>query len=436
MALETRFWAATDVGKQRDHNEDNFLVDKKLNLFVVADGMGGHAAGEVASQIAVHELRTAVAQNADIIDRFAKDDQSTSPQDILTLMEHAVQAACSAIYRRGQAETEKRGMGTTCSALLVVGERGFIAHVGDSRIYLLRQGHVVQLTEDHSLLNELIKRGKVTRETIDSSPYRDYKNAVTRAVGVYESVQVDTFDFDALPGDCFLLCTDGLHHYLPDADIPQLLDGDVQQVTQRLVQLANGGGGHDNITNIVVHIEQPAPAQTAASAAAAPDRNAEYARKIDVLRRMPFFHDLDMKEIIRVVNLTEVRAYAPSDLIIAEGQAGDEMFIILTGKVRLHKGDAFITHLGPGSFVGELSLIDSQPRSASVSAEEASRALVLRRSDFIRLVKTESSLSSRLLWNVLQVVTARLRKTTVDLAGARMEADAVDLSEEVEAVGD
>jgi serine/threonine protein phosphatase PrpC len=434
MALDVKFWAATDVGKQRDHNEDNFLVDKKLNLFVVADGMGGHAAGEVASQIAVHELRTAVAQNADIIEQFAKGSPSVAPQEILTLLEHAVQSACSAIYRRGQAETEKRGMGTTCSALLLINEHGFIAHVGDSRIYLLRQAHVVQLTEDHSLLNELIKRGKVTRETIDSSPYRDFKNAVTRAVGVYESVQVDTFDFDVLPGDTFLLCSDGLHHYLKDAEIPKLLDGDVQAATQRLVKLANDGGGHDNITDIIVSIEQPAV--TVAPTAAQPDRNAEYARKIEVLRRMPFFKDLDMKEIIRVVNMTEVRGYQPGDLMIAEGQPGEEMFIILTGKVKLHKGDAFIANMGPGHFVGELSLIDSQPRSASVTAEDASRALVLRRQDFTRLVKSESALASRLLWNVLQVVTERLRKTTVDLAGARMENDAVDLSDDVEAVGE
>jgi CRP-like cAMP-binding protein len=317
-------------------------------------------------------------------------------------------------------------MGTTCSALLLIGEHGFIAHVGDSRIYLLRQGHVVQLTEDHSLLNELIRRGKVTRETIDSSPYKDFKNAVTRAVGVYESVQVDTFDFDVLPGDCFLLCTDGLHAYLTEAEIPQLLEGDVPAATKRLVELANEGGGHDNITNVIVRVEEPS----------ATDRQAEYQRKIEVLRRMPFFHELDMREIIRVLNMTEVRGYSPGDLMIAEGQPGEEMFIILTGKVRLHKGDAFITYLGPGAFVGELSLIDSQPRSASVTSEEPSRALVLRRKDFLRLVKTESALSSRLLWNVLQVVTDRLRKTTVDLAGARMEADAVDLSEDVEAMGE
>ena len=105
---------------------------------------------------------------------------------MLTLLEHAVQTAGQAVYHKGQAEPEKRGMGTTASALLIAGDRGFIAHVGDSRIYMLRAGQVVQLTEDHSLINELIRRGSVTKEGFDSSPYKAYKNAVTRAVGVYE----------------------------------------------------------------------------------------------------------------------------------------------------------------------------------------------------------------------------------------------------------
>jgi len=114
-------------------------------------------------------------------------------------------------------------MGTTTSALLIAGDRGFIAHVGDSRVYMLRSGQVVQLTEDHSLMNELIRRGKITKEGFDESPYKQYKNAVTRAVGVYETVQGDTIDFEILPGDQFLICSDGLHAYLDDAKIIELL---------------------------------------------------------------------------------------------------------------------------------------------------------------------------------------------------------------------
>ena len=131
---DIHFWAATDVGRKRDHNEDNFLVDKKLNLFVVADGMGGHAAGEVASAMAVNTMRDVIRQNKDLLEAFREGSQICSSNDVATLLVHAVQKACAEIFEKAQLEKEKRGMGTTLSALLVINNRGFIAHVGDSRI--------------------------------------------------------------------------------------------------------------------------------------------------------------------------------------------------------------------------------------------------------------------------------------------------------------
>src|SRR5260221_8169973 len=266
--MELSFAAATDVGRQRDHNEDNFLIDKKLRLFMVADGMGGHAAGEIASSIAVHEIRDAVNNNRDLIDRYRVDHPGVQAYEILQVLEHAVQAACGAVYTRAQAEPDKRGMGTTATVLLVAGSgdhlRGFIAHVGDSRVYLARQNQSHILTEDHSLMNELVRRGKLNREQIDSSPYKQYKNAVTRAVGVYGSVEVDTFDFDILPGDRFLICSDGMYAYVDEPELPAQLAGpDVKEVPKQLVDLANSGGGHDNITAVVIRVaDQPMPEGT------------------------------------------------------------------------------------------------------------------------------------------------------------------------------
>jgi len=243
-------------------DEEVVLVDKKLSLFVVADGMGGHASGAVASQMAVHELRNAVDAGREAIARFGKGDPAAQ-QDILNLLEHAVQSACQAIYLKGQAEPEKRGMGTTTSALLIAGDRGFIAHVGDSRIYLLRGGQVIQLTEDHSLVNELIRRGRVTKEGFETSPYKAYKNAVTRAVGVYETVQGDTFDFEILPGDQFLLCSDGLTTMVDTGTISAILQrnrGHLDAATHDLIKAANDRGGDDNITAILFAIGEGDPA--------------------------------------------------------------------------------------------------------------------------------------------------------------------------------
>jgi serine/threonine protein phosphatase PrpC len=422
--VDLKFFAATDVGRQRDHNEDNYLVDPKLHLFVVADGMGGHAAGEVASQIAVHEVSRVVRENQDVIDRYNKNHDMNARQELLVMMEHSVQTACASIYNRAQAEPEKRGMGTTTCALLIAGDRGFIAHVGDSRIYLLRQQQVHQLTEDHSLINELVRRGKLKRDEIDSSPYAKYKNAVTRAVGAYESVEVDTLDFEVLPGDHFLLCSDGLHSYLKDGDVPEILAAeDVADAPKDLVALANAGGGHDNITAVVVRVEAGESKEQAA-------RASDLANRVEVLKRMPLFKHLTYKEIMRLLNVTVVKDYKAGENIIKEATEGEELFIILSGKVRLHKAEAFITHLERGAHFGEMALVDRAKRSASATAEEPSRALMLRRRDFYEIIRKEPVLATKLLWSFVQVLTERLRKTTEDLSGARLEAQAVDMSDD------
>ncbi len=419
--MQIESWAATDNGRQRDHNEDNFFVDKKLRMFVVADGMGGHAAGEVASSLCVRKVHDILGENRDLLERFHTGDKSVSRSDILRILEHAVQTSCSAIYERAKREQEKRGMGTTCSLLLLAGDRGFIAHVGDSRIYLMRQGQVHQLSDDHSLVNELVRRGKLKLEEIDSSPYKDYKNAVTRAVGVYESVDVDTLDFDVLPGDQFLLCSDGLHAYLDDEKINRVVGNtDVKTITKEFIDLANAGGGHDNITNVFVRV---------LGAELEDQRSKELNLKIEVLKNMPIFKYLNYKELVRVMNITEVRSYKTGDEIIKEGTTGEELYILLDGSVRLHKDEAFIATLERGAHFGEMALVDRAPRSASATSESDSRLLAISRKDFYHIIRNESKLSVKLLWSFVQVLTERLRKTTADLSGARLEAALPDLTD-------
>jgi serine/threonine protein phosphatase PrpC len=425
--MELRYWAATDVGRQRDHNEDNFLIDKKLRLFIVADGMGGHAAGEVASSLAVHEVRDVLSENRDLVEKFDAGDPSVQTVDLLQILEHAVQQACGVIFKRAQEEQEKRGMGTTCSLLLVAGPpggtRGFIAHVGDSRIYLVRQGQAHQLTEDHSLMNELIRRGKVKAEDIDNSPYKQYKNAVTRAVGVYESVEVETFDLDVLPGDVFLLCSDGLYAYFERPELAEVLANEnVTEVTKALIEKANEGGGQDNITAVCIRVPEEDEHTTRAD---------EVALKLEVLKAMPLFRYLSYTELVRVMNLAEVKWFEAGDTLIREGELGDDMFVLLSGAVQLHKNGTPLSVMKKGAHFGEMALVDRAPRSASCIAEEASRVLLIHRQDFYELVKKEPSLSVKLLWSFVQVLAERLRRTTAELSGARLAETAVDLSDDV-----
>lgn len=406
-AQNLRCWPLTDVGRVRDGNEDSFLVDEQLSLYVVADGMGGHAAGEVASGLAVHAFRETLHAHGSVLSGF-EEGVGSARQDVLRLMELGVQNACTAVHAEAQRDPGKRGMGTTLVALLILGSRGFIAHVGDSRIYLLRQDTVHQLTEDHSLINELLKRGRLSPEQIDKL---NMKNAVTRAVGVYESVEADTLDFDVLPGDRFLLCSDGLTEYAEDADILRVFRQTPEdQVAQAFVDLANEGGGKDNITAVVVKLDSSSGFDKLAS---------EVNLKLEILHRMPMFRHLTYQELVRVLNIVTVRDFAEGDPVIVEGEDGDEMFIVLSGKVRVHTGDSGLVELGPGQHFGEMALVDRSPRSASVSAVEPSQLMTVKRRDFFDIIRKDHDVAVKLLWSFLGVLTDRLRNTSRDLSDVR-----------------
>jgi len=427
MGLEEniRFFAATDVGRVRDHNEDNYLVDKKLALFVVADGMGGHAAGEVASALAVRTVHEEVKKEKQLIEDYQAGKVGAgkvTARDILNLLEFAVQRACARIHEEAQGDSAKRGMGTTLSSLLVVGNKGFIAHVGDSRIYMMRGGKVQQLTEDHTVFNELIKRGKLTRDQIEKVAH---KNAITRAVGVYERVEVDTLLIELLHGDQFLLASDGLHGYVVQAEdlTPYLAESDGDAAVAGLIAFANSAGGKDNITSIVVRLGEGSHGDT--------ERAQKLAQKRDVLAKMPLFSRLSERELLRVMQVAEVRSYAADDVIIREGDRGDELFTVLSGRVRVSRGDAVLNAFGPGEHFGEMALIRSVPRSASVHAEGACELVAIRRADFFEILRKEHELAVKLLWQFLGVLADRLDRTSKDLKVARAELTAEDVTAEI-----
>jgi serine/threonine protein phosphatase PrpC/CRP-like cAMP-binding protein len=420
-----RFYAATDTGKVRGHNEDNFLVDKKLSLFLVADGMGGHAAGEVASAIAVRTVHEEIRREKALLDTYVasgvSDPTSVTTRDVVALLEHSFQSACSKIHEAAITDPSKRGMGTTLSALLVLGHRAFIAHVGDSRIYLSRAGRTQQVTEDHTVYNELIKRGKLTRAQIDKV---QQKSAVTRAVGVYERVEVDTLVIELVSGDTLVLASDGLHGYLESPDElngPLSLEGDAS--VKSLLDLANSRGGRDNITTIVVRVG------TDDSANAAQARR--LALKHDVLAHMPLFARLTERELLRVMQAAQVRDFKDGDIIIREGDKGDELYIVLEGQVRVSREDRTLTLLGPGEHVGEMALIRSVPRSATVAAVGRAELISIRRADFFEILRKEHEVAVKMLWQFLGVLADRLDQTNSALHEMKREQASDDIASEI-----
>ena len=248
-----RHAALSDVGIKRSHNEDSFLVSEELGLFVVADGMGGHAGGETASRVSVTTIAQEVQSARQAHPEAFEKPHPLADAPLAEVVRDALEAACGAVFHAARANPGLEGMGTT-SIALVLGEGAvFAGHVGDSRFYMVRGDHIQQISEDHSLVNEQVKAGILTPE---QAKHSRFKNIITRSIGFEEDVLVDVMAVEVEPGDQMLLCSDGLSNLVEDYEMREILRSvPLPEVPKALVDLANARGGDDNITVVVLQIE-------------------------------------------------------------------------------------------------------------------------------------------------------------------------------------
>ena len=235
--------AQSDVGRKRRVNEDRYALAPDLGFYLVADGMGGHTAGQVASELAA----TAALRSVRALDGAGAS--------LAEKLRYAIASANREVFTTAQRRPERAGMGTTVVGLLAEEGRAALAHVGDSRAYLVRSGRIRQLTHDHSLVGELLRRREITEEDAREHPHR---HVLTRALGVRRSVEPDLMELSLEPDDLFVLCSDGLTSHVGDAEIAALLDGegDLHAACGRLVDLANERGGDDNITVVLIQCQK------------------------------------------------------------------------------------------------------------------------------------------------------------------------------------
>ena len=244
----------TDIGRTRSTNQDTFLINDECQLYMVADGMGGHAGGEVASQLCVEEVSSWVEEYISSYKEQptkskAKDGVRGFEDSICKMLTRAVNNASMRIYERALEEPQLIGMGTTASLLLVLKGYAYIAHVGDSRVYLVRDRFIYQLTNDHSLVNEQLRAGMITAEEVKHSRL---SNVITRSVGYQEIEDVDIHTLEVEGSDLYVLSTDGLHGKILDEEISCLVYEKKLNAVDTLIELANERDGKDNITMIVV----------------------------------------------------------------------------------------------------------------------------------------------------------------------------------------
>jgi serine/threonine protein phosphatase PrpC len=271
--IRQRHAVQTDVGVIRDHNEDAAYADPEGDFFIVADGMGGHAAGEVASKMAVEAVTSALEKARDDIGQFARTPSDQGRRALVSALENAVRQAHQSVYQRGAAETDKQGMGTTLDVVVIAGSEAFIAHVGDSRTYLVRDKRAAQITTDHTVAEVLVIEGKLSIEEAQISPLR---TILVNAIGVAPDVGVEMAHVRLRPGDRLLVCSDGLHDYFPlEQEVSDYVsDNDPGEALDKMINAAKNRGGHDNITGIVLEVLETL------EVAGADDENASQPRRV------------------------------------------------------------------------------------------------------------------------------------------------------------
>ena len=255
------FSELTDTGRVREHNEDAIGSIGDIGLMVLADGMGGYNAGEVASGIAVQIVTDLAAEGATREKRHDVDPHSGMMRQTIVLRD-AINRSNKIIYQTAQSQTHCEGMGTTIVACMFYDNKISIAHVGDSRAYRMRDGQLDQMTLDHSLLQELVDRGFYSAEEAQRSTNRNY---VTRALGVEPTVEVEVHEYEVLPDDIYLLCSDGLCDMVEDDDIHLTIstfNASLDVVGQQLIDLANDHGGRDNVSVMLAQVKEVFPAKT------------------------------------------------------------------------------------------------------------------------------------------------------------------------------
>ena len=398
--IAVNFWAATDVGRVRPVNQDRFLIDHQLDLVIVADGVGGRKRGEVAAELACQVVREHIERNPKPRAKYLANPQPEARKSVVIMMRNALQKASAQVFSAGRDIASGVGMSCTLDAVLIIGKTAFIAHVGDSRTYLIRNQKAYPLTEDHTVLQEKVRRGALTPEEAKTAKGG---NILTRAIGSLPTVQVDTVSTEISPGDGLLLCSDGLTRYVIDAEIPRALPNYSAMAIENLVGLARARGGGDNITALVIGVINP-------------KQHIQSNIPTKLLRELPFLEGCTLDELRSFWNISEIRDIESGSTVFQESTSADEIYFLVDGIIELHRGERCIDVIYPGQPFGNFSLVSDNLRMVTAIAEDNCTLLCLGRHRFFQLLNEQSPIANRILLQMFNNTVNIVRKQNIPMS--------------------
>lgn len=413
----------------RDHNEDAFLLDDELRLYVVADGVGGHNAGEIASGLVVRYIHKEAKGLTHLTGSFVPGDLD-GRRTLIRAVPRLIQNASDVVFRYAFEHPECQGMATTAVVFMATGRHALISHAGDSRVYLLRGDQFRQITEDHTLVQKLVKEGQLSTQEAAVHPQR---NVIIRSVGITPGVECDTLFIDVRPSDMFLICSDGLTDMVHDEEIHELaLRYRDEALVTALIQRANARGGRDNITVLLLEVEDPEDGagrggdeEDTAEVPDKADDGYDLLHKTAFLRSVFMFKHCNDQERMKAVRCLYVREYSAGEAIVHLDADGDELFLLVEGECEVVKGDVHLADIGAGGSFGELAFISRYARTATVKAKTPVKCFVMTRQDLHELLSDDAVLGNKLLWNFLENLGDSVKKLSLenaDLKGAAQEA--------------
>lgn len=411
--LQIRGIGATDTGRTRTNNEDAYHVDDTLGLFVVSDGMGGAASGEIASRLAVQEVVRQIGAKRDTIEAI-RSGKAKHPQ-LRSMLWQAVLAANRAVYDQAQGSPENKGMGCTLTCMLIVAGHGVLAHVGDSRAYMLRDGAVHQLSNDHTLAAELVRSGAIAK---DRARTHMYAHVLSRVIGHQTAVEVDMLPLSVLPGDRLLLCSDGLSQYLEDEQqlASHLAGADFAGLPAALIAHANQAGGRDNITLVLIEAqlgETPLP-----------PRLQEVPFKLATLRRTFLFESLEFAQLNRVLHICQTRSFNADEVVFECAAESSGLLVLLEGELHLDHPRLGRLTVGPGHSLGAASLMEPQKVRSRVVVHSGARALFVPGERFRKLTRERPRLGQILLERLAGKLSRQLEHAYTRFEGEKTDLEA------------